>query len=183
MQNSDLDALLAQLRQSQDAPPAPAPAPAPPTQLQPAPSQAQLDALLSSLSPAAPTSRTRDVTTLSFPESIPILQSLALDSHFLASVVRLRERQDEEEVKLRDERAKIEQECKRKGLSAPAVSSKLRLWDREALARWKKLQGDQQVQLQELGVPTFYRTRNESALKKQERVMSVLLGFLDDEQD
>lgn len=97
--------------------------------------------------------------------------------------------------------------------SVPAVSSKLRLWDREALARWKKLQGEQQAKLQEvssrvrrsvvplpqltrsrlslpfplstsqLGVPTFYRTRNESALKKQERVMSVLLGFLDDEQD
>jgi hypothetical protein len=35
----------------------------------------------------------------------------------------------------------------------------------------------------QLGVPTFYRTKNEPALKKQERVMTVLLGFLDDEQD
>jgi hypothetical protein len=56
------------------------------------------------------------LTTLSFPESIPILQSLALNSHFLANVVRLRERQDEEELRLRDERAQLEQECKRKGL-------------------------------------------------------------------
>lgn len=37
--------------------------------------------------------------------------------------------------------------------------------------------------LPQLGVPTFYRTRDPAALKKQARVMSVLLGFLDDEHD
>lgn len=88
--------------------------------------------------------------------------------------------------------------------SAPAVSSKLKLFDREALGRWKKLQGEQQAKLQEvsppshlsasrthrfgspfeqLGVPTFFRTRSEPALKKQERVMAVLLGFLEDEPE
>ena len=118
-QNSDLDALLAQLRESQDGPPAPVPAPNPPQYLQPAPSQAELDALLSSLSPSAgapAAPRAKDLTTLSFPESIPMLQKLALDSHFLASISRLRERQDEEELKLSQERARVVEECRRKGL-------------------------------------------------------------------
>lgn len=123
-QNSDLEALLAQLRETQDTPTSSAPPSAAaqtPTGLYTTavPSQSELDALLSSLkpAPALPTSRSRDVTTLSWTESIPVLQRLASDGGgFLAQVHQLRATQDKLERDLKQERDSLEMDCKRKGL-------------------------------------------------------------------
>lgn len=135
MDQNDLESLLASLRQQQDTPPA---APTPPTRpveshhstsssSSSLPSQAQLDALLntltalpdsssSSASPAPPTTRTRDYSNLSFPESLPILHSLATDNAFLDSLESLWEEQKNWELRMKDERNRLEQEAIRAGL-------------------------------------------------------------------
>lgn len=133
MDQNDLESLLASLRQQQDAPAAPPqqPAAAPDAgahsdQSTAIPSQARLDALLSSLTALpdtaaslripASTSRTKDVSDLTFPESLPILHSLALDKTFLDRVEALWDQQKNWELRMKDERNRLEQEATRGGL-------------------------------------------------------------------
>ena len=106
MQNDDLASLLAQLRESQDPqfrPPVPAPAPPPPT-------QSELDSLLASLNAR------RSLSALTFPESLPLLQSLGANDAFLEALTDLRREQDELELMMRDERNRLEGEGKRGGI-------------------------------------------------------------------
>ncbi|GAA6059718.1 hypothetical protein JCM10212_000246 [Sporobolomyces blumeae] len=210
MDQNDLEALLASLRSQQDAPaPAPPPAAAAPPQVPasssstaasapPAPSQAELDALLASLTSlpepradaastdsvlASTLSRTRDLTNLTFPESLPILHSLASDAKFLDKLEAAWDEQKNWELRMKDERNRLEQEAKRAGLSDQARSLKLKEWDRSTLKKWEKLQTLQQTNLQALGIPTFQPTRDPTILKRQERVMKVLVGFIEDRDD
>ncbi|TNY18212.1 hypothetical protein DMC30DRAFT_403737, partial [Rhodotorula diobovata] len=84
---------------------------------------------------------------------------------------------------MKDERNRLEQELVRSGASPILKSSKLREWDRAAVQKWTALQAKQQEQLQALGVPTFQKTGDPTVRKRQERVMSVLVGFLEDRGD
>ncbi|GAA6005208.1 hypothetical protein JCM11491_002620 [Sporobolomyces phaffii] len=194
MDQNDLESLLASLRQQQDAP---APTPAPRNHSTPSasiPSQAQLDSLLSSLTalpnaastspppPAAP-SRARDHSNLSFPESLPILHSLATDSKFLDALESLWDEQKNWELRMKDERNRLEQETVRAGLNPQIKAMKLKDWDKSTLKKWDKLQTSQQEKLQAMGVPTFQPTRDQTVLKRQERVMKVLVGFIEDREE
>ncbi|GAA5928328.1 hypothetical protein JCM3775_000577 [Rhodotorula graminis] len=196
MDQTDLEALLATLRQAQDgSTPAPAPAAAssapapPPSSASAPPPQAQLDALLSSLTalppapaepPAPPPTRTRDLSAVSFAESVPILNGLALDPSFLERVQAIWDDQETFELRTKDERNRLELELVRSAASPILKSSKLREWDRAAVRKWTALQATQQERLQALGIPTFQKTADPTILKRQERVMSVLVGFLED---
>lgn len=83
---------------------------------------------------------------------------------------------------------------------------KLKEWDKSTLKKWDKLQTSQQEKLQsvrlflrspslsapqasqadvfaQMGVPTFQPTRDQTVLKRQERVMKVLIGFIEDRED
>ncbi|KAM0748835.1 hypothetical protein T439DRAFT_327339 [Meredithblackwellia eburnea MCA 4105] len=222
MQQNELEALLAELRRTQDPKPAPALAPPPPGPIEtvsngdddeeadnfdnseqgapppepspPLPSQAQLDDLLKTLTannapppqsfwqpdPEPPPSRVQDLTTLSFPASLPILHQLGGDEDFLEKLGDLKSEQADQELRMRDERNRLEGECKRAGLSDYAMKQRIREWDRQALTKWKKLREEQQQRLQQMGVPAFFKTDEPIALRKQERVMTVLTGFLEE---
>ncbi|GAA5988922.1 hypothetical protein JCM10908_006231 [Rhodotorula pacifica] len=212
MDQNDLEALLATLRQAQDAPVEPAaaavPAPAlPPAVAAPpqpgghvsAPSQSDLESLLTTLrslpdaahhshlstpDPVAPppptTARGRDLTKHSFQESLPIINALAIDPAFLDKVEAIWDEQKNWELRMKDERNRLLLELKRSGLSPVAQSQKLREWDRALQIRWVKLQHEQQEALRALGVPTFHRTTEPTILKRQERIIEVLVGFLED---
>ncbi|GAA5965880.1 hypothetical protein JCM21900_004936 [Sporobolomyces salmonicolor] len=202
MNQSDLESLLATLRQAQDSPAPPTPAaptsaPAPPAP----PSQSDLDALLSSLTaitdastpathtptpppPSAPVpTRTRDLSHLTFPESLPVLHSLALDRQFLDGLEGVWDEQKNWELRMKDERNRFEGELKRSGLSPQLRTLKLKEWDRSAKRKWEALQASQRQQLQAMGVPTFQVTTDPTILKRQERVLKVLVGFLEDRDD
>ncbi|GAA5865548.1 hypothetical protein JCM3774_002047 [Rhodotorula dairenensis] len=214
MDQSDLEALLATLRQAQDGSEAPAavpePAPPPPAPLTsgyvPVPSQSDLESLLSTLralpdanspAPEHPTgaaqpplplsqpsqSRGRDLTHYSFQESLPILNALAIDPSFLDKVEAIWDEQKTWELRMKDERNRLVLELKRSGSSPVAQSQRLREWDRALQTRWLKLQHEQQDQLRSLGVPTFHRTTEPTLLKRQERLIEVLVGFLEDRDD
>ncbi|GAA5895817.1 hypothetical protein JCM6882_001388 [Rhodosporidiobolus microsporus] len=188
MDQGALEALLASLRSAQDG--AEAPAPAPPST---APPQADLDALLSSLtalpdahSPTPPTTvppppqRTRDVSGATFQEALPLLNSLSLDAAWLDKVEGVWEEQKTFELQLKDERNRLQGELDRSGLSPAVKNGRLKEWDRAATKKWSTLQGQQQEKLQNLGVPTFRKTTDATLLKRQERVLGVLVGFLED---
>ncbi|BGP19282.1 hypothetical protein JCM10213_008199 [Rhodosporidiobolus nylandii] len=194
MDQNDLEALLATLRNVQDgAPPAP-PAPPPPPAAPPPPAQADLDALLSTLTalPNAPAhsstptdalplpSRARDVSKVAFQEAVPILNSLSLDPAWLDKVEAVWDEQKNWELRMKDERNRLEREVQQAALPPATKSQKLRDWDRAAMKKWTSLQGQQQEQLQALGVPTFQKTSDSTLLKRQERVLGVLVGFLED---
>ncbi|GAA5847222.1 hypothetical protein JCM9279_006142 [Rhodotorula babjevae] len=195
MDQSDLETLLATLRHAQDgsAPPATSsPAPPPSSSSTGPPPQAQLDALLSSLTalPAAPAeppapapTRTRDLSAVSFAETVPILNGLALDPCFLERVQAIWDEQETWELRMKDERNRLDNELKRSAASPILKSSKLREWDRAAMRKWTALQATQQERLQALGVPTFQKTADPTIRKRQERVMGVLVGFLEDRGD
>ncbi|GAA5958484.1 hypothetical protein JCM8115_002480 [Rhodotorula mucilaginosa] len=207
MDQNDLEALLASLRQAQDAPTAPAPAPAPaPLQAAPpaaapppVPSQSDLESLLSTLralpgaqNPQSPApesvpppqpSRGRDLTKHSFQESLPILNALALDPAFLDKIEAIWDEQKNWELRMKDERNRLVLDLKRSAISPVAQSQKLREWDRALQTRWVKLQHEQQEQLKSLGVPTFHRTTEPTLLKRQERLIEVLVGFLEDREE
>ncbi|GAA5909630.1 uncharacterized protein JCM6883_004578 [Sporobolomyces salmoneus] len=196
MDQNDLESLLASLRQQQD-PPAPPVAPSNSHHHStPVPSQDQLDALLNSLTalpdstlnnnspaPAAAPTRTRDYSNLTFPESLPILHSLATDTKFLDSIEAMWDEQKNWELRMKDERNRLEQEAIRAGHNPQMRGLKLKDWDKTALKKWEKLQTSQQEKLQALGVPTFQPTRDQTVLKRQERVMKVLVGFVEDRED
>ncbi|GAA6010845.1 hypothetical protein JCM10207_003956 [Rhodosporidiobolus poonsookiae] len=204
MDQNDLTALLATLRQAQDGTPpepaAPAPAPA-------APSQSDLDALLSTLTALPPPpssssgpgkplaltptppgaaappqtqSRTRDVSHVSFQEAVPLLHSLARDEQWLDRVERVWEEQKNWELRAKDERNRLRGELDRKAVSAGVKATRLKEWDRALMKRWAGLQAQQQEQLQSLGVPTFQKTTDPTLRKRQDRVLAVLVGFLED---
>ncbi|KAM0791920.1 hypothetical protein ACM66B_004174 [Microbotryomycetes sp. NB124-2] len=196
MQNDDLQALLNQLRESQDKIEASTSASTTSSttatqhrQTTVVPSQAQLDNLLQTMkqnqtsTTSSSKSRTRDLTNLSYAEAVPIVQSLCMDDNFVKNVKNMVERQSRLETGLAQERDALRKELMAKGTSAPGTNSKLRLWDKSALARWQKLHAEQQSELQQLGVPTFYRTKDAIILKKQARVLNVLLGFLERDDD
>ena len=161
MESSELQALLAELRQTQDGPtqaparvepsqqqqlrPAspsqldsilssllPPPTPNHPTSHPPSdptlalPTHSQLQALLFSLSapahpspppasspPQPPAQRDRDLSALSFPEALPILQRLAMNDSFIGKLSAVRNEQDALEAELADERAAKEAEIRR----------------------------------------------------------------------
>lgn len=129
MDQNDLESLLASLRQQQDPSSAPETTPAPfpshHSTSASAPSQADLDALLNTLtalpnatdSTAATSSRSRDVSNLTFPESLPILHSLATDQAFLDSIEAMWDDQKNWELRMKDERNRLESEATRAGLS------------------------------------------------------------------
>lgn len=132
MDQTDLESLLATLRHAQDgsAPPsaaAAAPSSAPPSA---APPQHQLDALLSSLTalpatpaepPAATPTRTRDLSAVSFAESVPVLNGLALDPHFLERIQAIWDEQETWELRMKDERNRLDNELKRSAASCVVV--------------------------------------------------------------
>ncbi|KAK4049223.1 hypothetical protein OIO90_005512 [Microbotryomycetes sp. JL221] len=204
-QNNDLQALLNQLRESQDKIDANNHESVARTSshddnnqstITNVPSQAQLDSLLKSMqhkqqstlttnSSSSSSSKrfTKDLTSLSYAESLPILQSLCLNDSFIMSIKTMMNEQNALETKLNNERIEFSKQLSIKGLSAPGISSKLRLWDKKALSEWQRLQARQQTKLQQLGVPTFSVTKDPAALKKQARVMNVLAGFLDRDDD
>ncbi|KAK4046578.1 hypothetical protein OIV83_005948 [Microbotryomycetes sp. JL201] len=206
MQNDDLQALLNQLRESQDkiesstaGNSTSASHPPQTTTLTTntnagsnsnVPSQAQLDSLLQSMKQhhrsdqRTVTQRTRDLTQLSYAEAVPIVQSLCMDDSLVENVRRMVKSQHELEQTLADERTALKKELVTKGTSAPGINSKLRLWDKSALSKWQKRYSEQQAALQQLGVPTFHRTKDPVILRKQARVLNVLLGFIErDDED
>ena len=130
MQQDELSKLLDELRRTQDHhPPAPPPAhanlaspgaadAAPPFPA-PLPTQEQLDALLSSLTNAQPVYEEpppRDPTSLSFQESLPLLQALGADPDFLDALGDIKSEQADEELRMMDERNRLEGEGKRGAL-------------------------------------------------------------------
>jgi len=175
MNQQALEALLADLRGTPlPKPPSPAVSELAPT----LPTQEQLDLLLTSLTNSPPPSH-RDIASLSFPESLPYLQALSVNDEFLEALADLKAEQADEELRLRDERNRLENEGTRSGMAPHVQARTLMEWDRKALVRWKQLQERQCVRLQEMGVPTFQPTSDPIVLKRQERVMAVLVGFLD----
>ncbi|GAA5868935.1 hypothetical protein JCM16303_000311 [Sporobolomyces ruberrimus] len=197
MDQNDLESLLASLRQQQDPsvpPPVERPQPDQSTSnvSSAIPSQDDLNALLNTLTALpsttthdvpAQTARTRDYSNLSFPESLPILHSLATDTSFLDQLEALWDEQKNWELRMKDERNRLEQEAVRAGLNPPIRAMKLKEWDKSTLKKWEKLQTSQQEKLQSMGVPTFQPTRDQTVLKRQERVMKVLIGFIEDRED
>ncbi|GAA5946278.1 hypothetical protein JCM3765_000181 [Sporobolomyces pararoseus] len=205
MDQNDLESLLASLRSQQDTPaPSVAPSSDHSTCSTSIPSQAQLDSLLNTLTAlpdssssssilsapppssaavVATSSRTRDYSNLTFPESLPILHSLSNDSKFLDSIEQLWEEQKNWELRMKDERNRLENEAVRAGLNTQMRGIKLKEWDKSSLKKWEKLQTCQQEKLQSLGVPTFQATRDQTILKRQERVMKVLVGFIEDREE
>ncbi|GAA5821637.1 hypothetical protein JCM11251_000946 [Rhodosporidiobolus azoricus] len=190
MDQQSLEALLSSLRNAQDGT---EPAPPPSSTAPPPPAQADLDALLSTLTalpdvhastpppPALPAQqRTRDVSGATFQEALPLLNSLSLDGKWMDKVEAVWEEQKTFEFGLKDERNRLQGELDRSGLSAAVKTGRLKEWDRAALKRWGNLQGQQQERLQSLGVPTFRKTTDPTILKRQERVLGVLVGFLED---
>ncbi|BGP10648.1 hypothetical protein JCM10049v2_006540 [Rhodotorula toruloides] len=203
MDQNDLESLLATLRQAQDSHPGTPAHPAQPAQLhhssEGAPSQHELNSLLTTLSalpdagthshsqspaPPAPAhplnSRTKDLSQLTFQEAVPRVNALAMDPHFLEQVEQLWDEQRTFELRLKDERNRYERELRQSGVSPVIKSQRLREWDRRLLVRWAQLQGEQQEKLRALGVPTFQQTTDPTLLKRQERVIDVLVGFLED---
>ncbi|GAA5974341.1 hypothetical protein JCM11641_006747 [Rhodosporidiobolus odoratus] len=195
MDQQSLEALLATLRQTQDGqPPAPPPAPVTSTTVPASsntPSQQDLDALLSSLqalpdvqhdlsAPTTTSARSRDVSNVAFQEAMPLLNALALDAAFLDKVEGVWDEQKTYELQLKDERNRLERELTSSALPPATRSQKYKDWDRATMKKWAQLQGQQQEKLRALGIPTFQRTSDPTLLKRQERVLNVLVGFLED---
>lgn len=182
MQQTELETLLAELRRTQDHQPparsASAEEGSPPAGVAPAlaspplPTQEQLNSLLSALTnpqPAYSEPPPRDLTSLSFAESLPILQELAAGPDFLEALGEIQSNQADEELAMRDERNRLEGEGKRGALrcglwhdgtrwgadqsdntSQHVQNARLRDWDRKALVRWKLVREHQQGRLAEV---------------------------------
>lgn len=60
-----------------------------------------------------------------------------------------------------------------------SCGSRLVVWAQEAQVRWDHLYARQQEQLQRIGVPCFYVTKDPTQLRKQQKVFDVLAGLLE----
>jgi len=52
-------------------------------------------------------------------------------------------------------------------------------WAHKSLERWDNVTSQQQERLESLGVPCFFKTKEQAAIRKQERIFGVLLGLLE----
>ncbi|BGP56203.1 hypothetical protein JCM8202_002094 [Rhodotorula sphaerocarpa] len=165
----------------------------------PVPSQSDLEALLSTLralpesqatgparddrsDPTPLPTRGRDLSKHSFQEALPIVNALAIDQAFLDKIEGVWEEQKNWELRMKDERNRLVLQLKRSGSSPVAQAQRLREWDRALQTRWTKLQAEQQERLQAMGVPTFQKTTDPTLLRRQERLVDVLVGFLEDRE-
>ncbi|SCV73336.1 BQ2448_7262 [Microbotryum intermedium] len=236
MQNqADLDSLLAQLRSTQDhvvaslaleaRPPPPPPIHSHTLALDPSSSSSSSYPSISATPsgpsnplqapppPPPPPPVQKDRSRLTFPESLPILRSIAMNEpSTLIHLQTLRKEQHAMERKMFRERKEWEVLGKRKGINEPGMVARMRLFDRSLLQRWRKYQLQQQAKLVEvsipvrrasiifirplptpdrlqtcghqLGIPCFsVGTDDAKALVKMERVMNVIVGMLDDQEE
>ncbi|SGY43758.1 BQ5605_C001g00056 [Microbotryum silenes-dioicae] len=187
MNQADLDDLLAQLRSTQDHVLTEA---VPPSVALPSSSYNSISSARTAPSAGISPPPKKDLSRLTFPESLPLLRQIAVNEpSTLAQLQTLQKEQHALERKWFLERNEWEAQGKRKGIkfgpdSAPGMVARMKLFDRALLQRWRKYQLSQQAKLVELGIPCFsVGTDGAKALVKMERVMNVIVGMLDDQQE
>lgn len=154
---------------------APAPAPSPPK-------STPLASAASTVS-AAEKSSTRDLSDLTFAESLPILSRLSTDKSLLRRLRTLRTQQHDLEKRLFKEYS-LFAATKDKQYPNP----KLRREEDEkrrknVLAEWERCLARQQGELVKAGVPGFKEAKGKREVEKQRKVLAVLVEMLDEEED
>ncbi|EIW82463.1 hypothetical protein CONPUDRAFT_136957 [Coniophora puteana RWD-64-598 SS2] len=137
-----------------------------------------------------------DVKTLTFQQALPILTKLGEDPAFILSLKQLKEKQNQLERRLWDERQAIEKKYQDKvavtqrkteligggGVSKhdaemlnSAYRMELKRFEEERIVNaWDSLVAEQQFTLEAAGVPTIFGTDSKTELEKQRNVMQVL---------
>ncbi|KAG0145213.1 hypothetical protein CROQUDRAFT_716248 [Cronartium quercuum f. sp. fusiforme G11] len=176
-----------------DSPPPPPPAPT------------TLNSITESIAPLSPI--TQDPTQMKFSQALPILTRLIESDTFLDAFQEIKEKQEEFELRLLDERNRVKSEGERSirqaqsnGKSAHEIQEyqqtlnlELDKFDQSALSRWDGLKAQQQLSLQnflnwvkknigELGVPTFCLTTDSTVVKRQRQVLEIILSALNDRE-
>ncbi|EGG05374.1 uncharacterized protein MELLADRAFT_72156, partial [Melampsora larici-populina 98AG31] len=138
----------------------------------------------------------KDLTQLKFSQALPILTKLIETESFLDAFQDIKEKQEEFELRLLDERNRLKNENERtikhadsSGKSAIEIRRcednmkiELEKFDQSALMRWDSLKSQQQLTLQNLGVPTFCLTKDPIILKRQQQVLEVIISSLNDRE-
>lgn len=142
-----------------------------------------------------PTSSQGDIKSLTFQQTLPILTKLGGDPAFISTLKRLKEKQNELERCLWDERQAIETKYRDKVTVAQKKAEligggitkhdsevlnnnyrkELQRFDAERVVNaWDSLITEQQCTLEAAGVPTMFATKLKTEIEKQKKVMQVL---------
>jgi len=141
----------------------------------------------------------RDLRKLTFAQALPVISQLSADSDFIRALQEIKSDQESLELSLIDERNRQKSQFDKqlKAAQEAAVTtgtpyeldrvnklmtSALHKFDKLALIRWDKMGLEQQVRLEQLGVPCFFPLTNPDpvAKQRQKRVMEVLVQLLED---
>lgn len=153
-----IQALLAKLRALQDRPPEP-------TSQRPTHARPW----------AAPA---RTLRALSFNEAVEQIEERLRDPSFVQALQELQAEQDALEAKLdRDRRALIGMHGEHlRGSSGARTQASYAHWTWDALKRWDAHRHAQQRRLEEMQVPCFYETNDPDTLRRQQRLLPLLLS-------
>ncbi|PWY99441.1 hypothetical protein BCV70DRAFT_201007 [Testicularia cyperi] len=130
----------------------------------------------------APQDKPKELSELTFAESLPILSSLSGDHTFLSSLRSLIKKQEDlERSLLKQYRAQSTRKPSQLDTDmTPNEKTREYTLTRSLLQQWDHLISDQQRQLQHLGIPTFKVTRDPPVVSRQKKVLHVLIAMLDD---
>ncbi|PFH52568.1 hypothetical protein AMATHDRAFT_46121 [Amanita thiersii Skay4041] len=148
------------------------------------------------------TDQLQDVKSFSYQQALPLLAQFSGDPAFVAQIQQMKKDQDDLERRLWEERRAIQRKHEDKvkiaktkaamigiGLSKheadminDAYKKELDKFDRDrVLSAWDGLVTKQQTLLQQLNVPTMFVTNDKSTRERQQRVMHVLEGLVDNQ--
>ncbi|SPO24436.1 uncharacterized protein UTRI_03704 [Ustilago trichophora] len=151
----------------------PPPCPPPPHPI-PAPKSAP-----SNPTPTASTSKSRDLSTLSFAESLPILSTLSSDKNLLRRLSALRTQQHHLEKQLAKDYSQFIHTAHKQFPNIKIRSQQDESRRKQILQKWDVCLQNQQTQLHRMGIPGIQIRAKEA--RKHKKILSVLEHMLDDE--
>lgn len=129
---------------------------------------------------AAPS--TKDLSTLSFSESLPILSTLAMDKSLLRRLKTLRTQQHDLEKRLVKEYKQFSATADKQYPNPKVRAAEDEKRKKQMLKQWDECVKKQQEELERAGLPTFRKTGEKRDVEKQKKVLGVLVEMLDDDE-
>lgn len=131
--------------------------------------------------PSTSSQRPRDLSELSFAESLPILSTLSADKRLLGQLRTLRKEQHELERRLAKEYTLFSSTADKQYPNAKARAQQDETRRQKMLQQWDECVARQQAELVRAGVPGVKVSREKRETDKQKKVVGVLVEMMDED--
>ncbi|SNX83784.1 uncharacterized protein MEPE_02492 [Melanopsichium pennsylvanicum] len=127
------------------------------------------------------TTTTRELSTLSFAESLPILSTLSTDTSLLNRLATLKHQQDALENQLVKEFHQFKATCDKQYPNPKLRREQDEKKRKEILKQWDECLKNQQVEFVKMGIPGIRVTSDKRELAKQTKIIHVLSEMVEEQ--